>query len=157
MSNLLHWMGDNPWVVWVIAAGLLAAVEVLTINLVFIMLAAGAVAGALASLVGGGPVIAVIVAVVTAFAMLGVVRPVALRHLHRPPVIRTGISALVGKTGVVVQQVSTHAGTVKIGGEVWTARPYDERSTIAPGTTVEVLTIEGTTAYVHDAEKPWEL
>ncbi len=155
MGNLLQWLGEHAWLAWVMAAGVLAAIELLTMNLVFLMLAAGAAAGAVAALAGGGPVIAVVVAIVMSFAMLGVVRPVAMRHLKQGPGIRTGISALVGGTGVVVQRVEPHAGTVKIGGEVWSARPYDEQSVIEPGKTVEVLSIEGATAYVHEAGKPW--
>ncbi|MEQ4209598.1 NfeD family protein [Actinopolymorpha sp. B17G11] len=155
MSNLLQWLGEHLWVAWVVVAGILAAVELLTLDLVFLMLAAGATAGALAALVGGGPVISIIVSVVTAFAMLGAVRPVALRHLKQTPMIRTGISALVGQTGVVVEQVTTRSGTIKIGGEVWSARPYDEQSSIEPGVTVDVLSIEGATAFVHEAGKPW--
>lgn len=155
MGNLLQWIGDHLWLVWVLIAGALAAVELLTLDLVFLMLAAGAAAGALAALVGGGPVISIVVSIVVAFAMLGAVRPVALRHLKQAPSIRTGISALVGETGVVVQKVTTHGGTVKIGGETWTARPYDEQSTIEPGKSVDVLSIQGATAYVHESEKPW--
>ena len=38
---------------------------------------------------------------------------------------------------------------VKVTGETWTAQPYDETLTIAPGETIEVLEIRGATAYVH--------
>jgi len=154
MGNLLQWLGEHLWVAWFVIAGALAAVELLTLDLVFLMLAAGAVTGGLAALIGGGPVLSIAAAVVTAFAMLGAVRPIALRHLKTPPAIRTGVSALIGKTGVVVEQVTANSGMVKIGGEVWTARPYDEHSSIEAGKTVDVLSIEGATAYVHEVEKP---
>ncbi|WP_020573771.1 NfeD family protein [Actinopolymorpha alba] len=155
MSNLLNWLGDNLWVAWIVVAGLLAAIELLTLDLIFLMLAAGAVAGAGAAILGAGPVISILVAVVFALSMLGVVRPVAIRHLKQGPGVRTGIAALVGKTGVVVEPVHANGGRVKIGGEVWTARPYDDQLTIEAGKTVDVLTIEGVTAYVHESEKPW--
>lgn len=157
MGNLLAWISEHLWVAWAVLAAALAAVELLTLDLVFLMVAAGAAAGALAALVGGGPVISVVVAIVVAMGMLAAVRPVALRHLKETPTIRTGISALVGKTGVVVEEVNSHGGRVKIGGEVWSARPYDEHSTIEPGKSVDVLTIEGVTAYVHESEQPWHL
>jgi membrane protein implicated in regulation of membrane protease activity len=38
---------------------------------------------------------------------------------------------------------------VKIGGEVWTARPYDEDQVIEPGAKVDVFVIKGATALVH--------
>jgi membrane protein implicated in regulation of membrane protease activity len=37
---------------------------------------------------------------------------------------------------------------VKIGGEVWSARTYDEDDVIEPGARVEVMQIEGATALV---------
>jgi membrane protein implicated in regulation of membrane protease activity len=157
MNDLLQWLGEHLWVAWFVVAGVLATVELMTLDLVFLMLAAGAAAGGLAALVGGGPVISIVVGVVTAFAMLGAVRPIAIRHLKGGPTLRTGVSALVGSSAVVLEEVSPRGGTVKIGGEVWTARPYDEQSTIAPGATVDVLSIEGATAYVHESEKPWKL
>lgn len=157
MGNLLQWLGDHLWVIWAVVAGLLAAVELLTLDLVFLMLAAGAAAGAVAALLGGGPVISVVVSIVIAFAMLAAVRPVAIRHLRQGPTIRTGVAALVGQPAVVMEQVDPNSGTVKIGGEIWSARPYDGHSTIEPGKTVEVLSIDGATAYVHETEKPWSL
>jgi membrane protein implicated in regulation of membrane protease activity len=41
------------------------------------------------------------------------------------------------------------AGRIKLSGEIWSAKPYDETLTIDPGQTVEVLEIRGATAYVH--------
>ncbi|MGW5363942.1 NfeD family protein [Actinopolymorpha pittospori] len=155
MGNLLAWINDHLWVAWTVIAVALATIELLTIDLVFLMLAAGAAAGAITALVGGGPAISIIVAIVVALGMLAAVRPVALRHLREAPMVRMGISALVGKKGLVVEQVHPHGGRVKIEGEIWTARPYDEHSTIEPGKSVDVLSIEGVTAFVHESEQPW--
>jgi membrane protein implicated in regulation of membrane protease activity len=38
---------------------------------------------------------------------------------------------------------------VKVGGEIWSAAPYDETQTIQPGAVVEVFAIRGATAYVY--------
>lgn len=84
------------WYWWVVAALALAVVEVTTLDLVFIMLAAGATAGAVASAVGAPLVLQVVVAAVVAVLMLAVVRPVALRHLRQPAHTRTGVAALEG-------------------------------------------------------------
>jgi membrane protein implicated in regulation of membrane protease activity len=86
--------------------------------------------------------------VVTAVASLVFLRPIARRHLHTPARIRTGTAALIGSRALALEQVSHHAGTVKIGGEVWTARTYDEDDVIEPGERVEVMKIEGATALV---------
>ena len=51
--------------------------------------------------------------------------------------------------GVVVSEVTAQGGQVRINGELWTARPYDETEVIEPGATVDVFEIRGATALVH--------
>jgi membrane protein implicated in regulation of membrane protease activity len=51
---------------------------------------------------------------------------------------------------VVLERVDADAGCVKIGGEVWTARPYDEDAVFEPGTRVDVMKIQGATALVAE-------
>jgi membrane protein implicated in regulation of membrane protease activity len=64
--------------------------------------------------------------------------------------VRTGTAALIGSRAVVVERVDGLGGRVKIGGELWTARSYDEDHVLEPGARVEVLKIEGATALVSD-------
>ena len=85
-------------------------------------------------------------------AGLGVVRPIAMRHIKQPPLLRTGTSALVGRSAKVVEEVTDDGGKVRIGGELWSARPYDESLVIPVGSTVDVFAIEGATALVHPRE-----
>lgn len=139
---------------WLIAAGLLGVAEVLTLTLVLGMLALAAVAGAGVAALGGPAALQVVVAAAVAVLLLGVVRPVAQRHRGTPPAIRTGTDALVGRQALVLEQVDRNGGQVKIGGEVWTARAYDETQVIPAGRTVDVLRIEGATALVHTLELP---
>jgi membrane protein implicated in regulation of membrane protease activity len=80
--------------------------------------------------------------------MLSLVRPSVVKRLHSGPELRHGPAALVGTNGFVVEQVSSRAGLVKIGGETWTARPYDEHVVIPAGAKVEVYEIRGATAFV---------
>ena len=40
-------------------------------------------------------------------------------------------------------------GRVRLGGEIWSAQPYDETLSIEAGETVEVFEIRGATAFVH--------
>ena len=44
--NLTDWLGDNSWALWLSLAFLLAVAEILSLDLVLIMLAVGALAGA---------------------------------------------------------------------------------------------------------------
>ncbi len=80
------------------------------------------------------------------------IRPLALRRLQRRTIFRTGTAALVGQTGYVLADVSPQAGRIRIGGEEWSARPYDEASVIPAGSMVDVLQIKGATALVHKRE-----
>jgi membrane protein implicated in regulation of membrane protease activity len=50
---------------------------------------------------------------------------------------------------VVISEVSCDGGQVRIAGEVWTARPYDDDAVIEPGAKVDVFEIRGATAVVH--------
>ena len=77
-------------------------------------------------------------------------RPIAVRHLRTPARIRTGTAALVGSRALVLERVDADGGTVKLGGEVWSARAYDEDAVLEPGERVHVLKIEGATALVSD-------
>lgn len=148
----MDWLGDNAWVGWLITALVLGGVEIATLDLIFLMLAAGALAGGGAALLGAGLLLQVLVAAASAVAMLVVVRPIALSHLRVPLESRTGVAALVGRQAVVVDEVSARAGTVKLAGEVWTARSYDPSAVIAAGRTVDVVSIDGATAIVLDTE-----
>jgi membrane protein implicated in regulation of membrane protease activity len=140
------------WVIWLIAAVVLGVAELLTTTLALIFLALGALAAALASALGGNPAIQVAAFVVASLAGIVLIRPLGLRRLQRRPHLRTGAAALVGQTGYVLADVSPQSGRIRIGGEEWSARPYDELSVIPVGVTVDVLQIKGATALVHPRE-----
>lgn len=140
----------DEWVLWLIAAVLLAVGEVLTMGFFLAPFAAGALAAALVAALGGGLVVSGIAFLaVSAVAFMGL-RPIAKRHMKLPAQLRTGTAALVGRTGTVIDAVSADAGCVRIDGEVWTARPYDEDETYEAGQRVQVLQIRGATALVSE-------
>jgi membrane protein implicated in regulation of membrane protease activity len=146
-------MGDYDWVAWLGLAVVLGIVEVTSLDLVFAMLAAGAVAAALTALVTDNIVVQALVAILVSVGGLAVLRPVALRHLKTPHAIRTGTAALVGERGLVLAPVSRDGGQVKIKGEVWSARTYDPHaSVIEAGSSVQIVEIDGATALVYEAE-----
>lgn len=145
-------LGDYDWLAWLALAIVLGVVEVSTLDLIFLMLAAGALGGVAAAVVGVTFPFQVVLALATAVAMLAVVRPVALRHLRTPLESRTGVAALVGAKAVTLERVDNSAGTIKLAGEVWTARSYDPNSSIEPGMTVDVFEIDGATAIVYESE-----
>jgi membrane protein implicated in regulation of membrane protease activity len=139
-------------VVWLVAAAVLGVAEMLTTTLALGLVAVGALAAALTEAVGGGPIVQVAVFVAVSLAGVVLIRPVAMRRLQRRSTLRTGTAALVGRTGYVLADVTPHDGRIRIGGEEWSARPYDEMSVIPAGSTVDVLQIRGATALVHQRE-----
>jgi membrane protein implicated in regulation of membrane protease activity len=146
----VSWLGEHLWAVWIVLAAVLAMTEMVSLDLVLLMLAVGAVVGALAALASFPVVLQVLLAGGGAAAMLSLVRPNLLRHLHGGPDLVTGMGKLVGQQGLVTEELSAHhPGRVKVGGEIWSAQPYDESLIIAPGQTVEVFAIRGATAFVH--------
>jgi membrane protein implicated in regulation of membrane protease activity len=145
-------MGDYDWVVWLGVAVVLGIVEVTSLDLVFAMLAVGALSGVVTGLATDNVALQVLVALAVSLAMLFVVRPIALRHLRTPIAIRTGVAALIGEHGVVTEQVDGRDGRIKLRGEVWSARAYDPSHVIEAGKNVEVVSIDGATAVVYESE-----
>jgi membrane protein implicated in regulation of membrane protease activity len=139
------------WVIWVILAAVLAAGEVAA-SFTFILgpIAIAALVPAIVAAVGA-PIEAQIASfIVASIASLLLIRPIARRHLRTPARIRTGTAALIGERALVLDRVDADHGQVKIGGEVWTARPYDEDDVYEPGVRVEVVKIQGATALVQE-------
>lgn len=143
--------GGLDWAVWLGLAVLLGVIEVTTLGLMFAMLAVGALAGAATALVTDNLVVEVVVALAVSIAMVGVVRPVALRHLRTPLAIRTGTAALIGERAVVLEAVTADSGRVKLKGEVWSARSFDPQGSIEAGRSVEVVQIDGATVVVYES------
>jgi len=146
----MHWLGDNPWAVWLALAMLLTIAELASLDLVLVMLAAGALAGMATSFATDSVALQVLVAVAGSIGMLAVVRPGLVRRLHSGPDLVLGPDTLIGKQAVTPVRLSaSEPGQLKIAGELWRAEPYDDLLVIEPGQTVEVLKIRGATAYVH--------
>ena len=138
------------WVIWMVAAGLLAIGEIFSLSFFLGPVAVAAAIAGLASLAGAGTAIQLVVFIVASIASLLVLRPIATRHLRTPARIRTGTAALVGARAVVLERVSGDGGSVKLAGEVWSARSYDEDEVLEPGARVQVVQIEGATALVSN-------
>ena len=138
------------WAVWLIVAFALFAGEVATLGFFLGPIALAAVLAALVAFADGSLELQILAFILGSIASLAIVRPIATRHLRQPARVRTGTAALVGARAVVLERVDFDGGQVKIGGEVWTARAYDEDEVIEPGARVEVLKIEGATALVSE-------
>jgi membrane protein implicated in regulation of membrane protease activity len=141
----------SAWVIWAIVAVGLAVGEIFTPGLFFLgPVALAAVLAAAVAAAGAGTGVALIVFIAGALASLAFLRPIARRHLHMPARLRTGTSALVGAKGVALDRIDAQGGLVKIGGETWTARAFDENQVIEAGARVDIVKIEGATALVYE-------
>lgn len=148
----MSWLSDNPWLAWVGVALVLAAIEAVTVDFVFVMLAGGALAGAVVAGTGADLPAQVIAAVVVAALLLFLVRPIVKRHFMEGAMDHgIGASSLVGREARVIQTVTSTDGRVKLGGETWSARTAAGAEPCEPGTAVTVLAIHGATAVVESA------
>ena len=138
------------WVVWAVVAVLLAVGEIFTPGLFFLgPIALAALASTVVAALGGAIWLQIVVFGVGSFAAVGLLRPIARRHLTMPQAIRTGAAALEGAKAIVLQRVDGRGGRVKIGGEEWSARSYIPDEAFDVGTEVEVVQIQGATALVY--------
>lgn len=145
----MEWVGDNPWLIWVGVALVLAAIEAATVDFVFIMLSAGALASAVAAAFGASFPVQIVVGVVVAVALLVAVRPWVKRQFNESAASATiGASSLVGRTAWVLQTVTATDGRVKLAGETWSARLAEGATPATPGQEVRVVSIQGATAIV---------
>jgi membrane protein implicated in regulation of membrane protease activity len=147
MSSTWIWLG-----VAIIAAGL----EIFTVDLTFLLIAAGALTATGLAAVGAPLWVQVVAGGAVSLAGILFVRPVALRHLRRMPAgIRTGVDALPGATGRALTEVTTDTGRMNLRGEVWSARldPDVTRVPVPTGTPLIVTRIDGATALVHPIDE----
>ncbi|MFZ2502972.1 MAG: NfeD family protein [Nocardioides sp.] len=146
----MEWFTEHLWQAWLGLAIVLGLAEMLSLDLILIMLATGAVVGMITAVIGLPIAAQVLAASAASVAMLALVRPTLVKRLHGGPELKLGHGKLVGSQGVVTQAISTHEiGRIRLQGEIWSAKAYDDSLIITPGETVEVLEIRGATAYVH--------
>ncbi|MFF7969406.1 NfeD family protein [Streptomyces sp. NPDC007903] len=139
----------DPWLIWLIVAAVLAVAEIFTLTAALGLLGGAALVTAGSAAIGLPLPLQFLVFTLTAAGGVLFVRPLVLRRMLRPQAERFGVDALVGKSAYVVAEVTGAGGRVRIGGEEWTARAYDEALMIPAGATVDVVEISGATALVY--------
>jgi membrane protein implicated in regulation of membrane protease activity len=135
--------------IWLIAALALAGAEALTGDLFLLMLGGGALAAAGSSLIFDDLWVHGTVFAVVSVLLLVLVRPALRKHFLSGTGLPDPAKALEGKSALVLDRVGRHEGQVKLDGEVWTARPYNENDVYEPGDHVTVVHIDGATAVVQ--------
>ena len=141
--------------IWLALAVMCVVAEVLTVNLIFIMLAAGAAVAAVSDLLGASTPIQILIAAVVSVPGLLIFRPLTLRHLQRRQGdCATSIDALLGKPARVTTTVTSTSGAAMINGGQWSARMCANEDPLPEGTTGIVKRIDG--AYLVLTHAPAE-
>jgi membrane protein implicated in regulation of membrane protease activity len=142
----------DPWLLWLIAAGLFAAGEIVSLNLVLLMFAGGALGGMAVALVGGSTVLQIVAFIVISGVLVALVRPLAQRHLtERTPLQLDGVDSLIGRTAKVTREIDSSSGRIRLGADEWSARTQHSGESFAVGATVRIMQVDGATAVVGDA------
>jgi len=139
----------DEWIIWIILAVVLGVAEIFTVTAALGLLGAAALLTAATAAIGLPVPLQLLVFALSSTAGLIVIRPIAMRHIRQPQLQRFGVEALLGRQAYVVSEVTGRDGRVRIGGEEWSARAYDETLVIPMGATVDVIEIEGATALVY--------
>jgi membrane protein implicated in regulation of membrane protease activity len=142
----------EPWLIWLIAAVVFGVGEIATLSFFLAPFAGGALVAALLTGLGAGAALGWAAFLVVSLVLLAALRPIARSHRRQPPRLRTGTAALVGTTGMVIERIANDEGVgcVRIGGEVWTARSFDDDEVIEAGKRVHIVEIRGATAFVTE-------
>ena len=139
---------------WLVAMVIFLAAEGMTVTLVSIWFAVGALGAIVAALLGGNLMLQVTVFLALAVALLLSLRSIVRKHFN-PRLTKTNVDSVIGAVGIVTVPVNNIAalGQVQINGMEWSARSTSG-SHIPAGTTVTVDRIEGVKVFVSPAEVP---
>lgn len=144
----------DEWVIWLIAAGVLAGAELLTLDFVLLMLAGGALGGVAAAAVGLPVGLQLLAFVIVALGLLVFVRPIAKRQLTaRTPEQIDGAETYVGKVAVVTSRVDHMDGRIRFGADDWSAVSQARGEAFEVGSTVRVMQIRGAVAVVSESHE----
>ena len=136
-------MGVSSAIFWLIIAVLLILIESATVQLVFMWFAAGAVVAMLSSFMGAPVLVQLILFFITSIVALIILRPILQKKIT-PRKTATNADAVIGKTGVVTEEIDNlmQTGRVIANGLDWTARSADD-SKIEVKQKVAVKAIDG--------------
>ena len=133
--------------IWLIFAAALAVVEALTLGLVCIWFAGGAVVAAIAAMLGAGTVIQIVVFLIASVVLLILTKPIVSKRLNNKTE-KTNVNAIIGTEGIAETDISRYtSGQVKADGKVWKA--ICEESEINKGDIVVIKSIKGVTLTVE--------
>lgn len=130
--------------IWLGLAVVCVVIEVVSVQLFFLMIAVGAAAGGVAAGLGADTPVQILVAAIVSALGIFLVRPFALKHLQsRTDHSATNVDALLGQEVRVTADVTELTGTAVINGETWSARVQTGASPILAGSRAKVQRVDG--------------
>ena len=135
-------------IIWLVLVVVFLVAEALTVSMVSLWFAAGAVVALLLSLLHLQVWVQVVLFFVVSGILLACLRPLVRRHVA-PKIVPTNVDAIVGTRGIVTAEIDNvcAAGQVKVNGMEWSARSTTGEI-IPEGTLIRVERIEGVKAFV---------
>ena len=151
-------MENYFWIFWIILGAILIVAEIFTTGFVLLWFGIGALAAALAALVGVNSVIAqFLIFAIVSIGLTAASRTIFVNYFSREKTggdLKTGVESLPGKIGTVVSSSrgALHEGAVKVFGSTWTAYPVDGEEPLEAGDRVTVDRVQGASIYVRRVE-----
>ena len=130
-------------IIWLVLIIAFLTAEILTVGLVSIWFAGGALVAVILSLFEVAPLIQISVFFLVSIGLLVSTRKIFVEKLNTGKE-NTNVDALIGETGQVILTINPmEIGQVKVGGQVWSALADDQLLTIEEGSYVTIKAIEG--------------
>src|SRR5262245_44446637 len=148
-------MQDYLWIFWTILGAILIVAEIFTTGFVLLWFGIGALAAALAGLLGVNSIIVqFLIFAIVSIALTAASRTIFVNYFSREKSggdLKTGVETLPGKVGTVVSSSrgALHEGAVKVFGSTWTAYPADGEEPLEAGDRVQVERVQGASIYVR--------
>jgi membrane protein implicated in regulation of membrane protease activity len=149
---MTEFVASYGWIVWLGLVLVFGVIEMLTLDLIFLMLGIGSIGGLIADLLGAPWWVQILVAAVVAIALLAFLRPPLLHRLKRGgDPAKSNVEALLGLHGRAVTRITGDGGQARLdNGDTWTARVPQGAETLEvhAGQQITVVEIQGATAIV---------
>lgn len=142
-------MDIHAWQLWILAAIIAGSLEMALPGFVMLWFCVGALVASLAAGVGLGINVQLALFTLVSVALFAASRTLFKNAFMRnASTLKTGVEAMVGQEAVVTESlVEGHGGTVRINGELWSARPLG--GPVAEGERVIVEQVEGLKLWVR--------
>ncbi len=137
------------WQFWLIAAGIFFVFEMITVGFLVFWLGIAALITMVVSFFTDNIVIQTAVFVISSISLIFLTKPFVRKFMNSKDNLATNANSIIGKNGIVTEDINStlSTGLVKINGETWSAKSYDE-DFIPKGSTITVTKIDGVKAVV---------